>query len=238
MFNNFDLSSYLIGLFVLFLSISVHEWAHAYFAYRMGDETALRAGRITLNPLKHFEPIGLMLILFGAPVAWGKPVPVNSNNFRRDVNRKNAMLWVSLAGITFNLILAVISAALFYTLILLYNILMLNSVEMPLFGLTLFKTLQHINYSLLFLNVNLAVFNLLPIPPLDGFELANRFLPDKWSYIINRNSRNIGFVLLLVIVFFNGPFSFFLGKIITPIVSLIEWPFKELTTWIFKLIVG
>lgn len=238
MFDNFDLSSYLIGLFVLFLSISVHEWAHAYFAYKMGDETALRAGRVTLNPMKHFEPIGLMLILFGAPVAWGKPVPVNSNNFRRDVNRKNAMLWVSLSGITFNLILAVVSAALFYTLVLLYNLLLFNSVEISTFATTVLQTLQQINYSLIFLNVNLAVFNLLPIPPLDGFELANRFLPDKWSYFINRNSRSIGFVLLMVIVFFNRPFSFFLGKIITPIVSLIQWPFKELTTWILKLIVG
>lgn len=238
MFDNFDLSSYLIGLFVLFLSISVHEWAHAYFAYKMGDETALRAGRVTLNPMKHFEPIGLMLILFGAPVAWGKPVPVNSNNFRRDVNRKNAMLWVSLSGITFNLILAVISAALFYTLVLLYNLLLFNSVEISTFATTVLQTLQQINYSLIFLNVNLAVFNLLPIPPLDGFELANRFLPDRWSYFINRNSRNIGFVLLMVIVFFNRPFSLFLGKIITPIVSLIQWPFKELTTWILKLIVG
>lgn len=238
MFDNFDLSSYLIGLFVLFLSISVHEWAHAYFAYKMGDETALRAGRVTLNPMKHFEPIGLMLILFGAPVAWGKPVPVNSNNFRRDVNRKNAMLWVSLSGITFNLILAVVSAALFYTLVLLYNLLLFNSVEISTFATTVLQTLQQINYSLIFLNVNLAVFNLLPIPPLDGFELANRFLPDRWSYFINRNSRNIGFVLLMVIVFFNRPFSLFLGKIITPIVSLIQWPFKELTTWILKLIVG
>lgn len=238
MFDNFDLSSYLIGLFVLFLSISVHEWAHAYFAYKMGDDTALRAGRVTLNPIKHFEPIGLMLILFGAPVAWGKPVPVNSNNFRRDVNRKNAMLWVSLSGITFNLILAVVSAALFYTLVLLYNLLLFNSVEISTFATTVLQTLQQINYSLMFLNVNLAVFNLLPIPPLDGFELANRFLPDKWSYFINKNSRNIGFVLLMVIVFFNRPFSLFLGKIITPIVSLIQWPFKELTTWILKLIVG
>lgn len=238
MFDNFDLSSYLIGLFVLFLSISVHEWAHAYFAYKMGDDTALRAGRVNLNPIKHFEPIGLMLILFGAPVAWGKPVPVNSNNFRRDVNRKNAMLWVSLSGITFNLILAVVSAALFYTLVLLYNLLLFNSVEISTFATTVLQTLQQINYSLMFLNVNLAVFNLLPIPPLDGFELANRFLPDKWSYFINKNSRNIGFVLLMVIVFFNRPFSLFLGKIITPIVSLIQWPFKELTTWILKLIVG
>ena len=238
MFDNFDLNSYLIGLFVLFLSISVHEWAHAYFAYKMGDETALRAGRITLNPIKHFEPIGLMLILFGAPVAWGKPLPVNSNNFRRDVNRKNAMLWVSLSGITFNLILAVVAAALFYTIALIYNLLVFNSVELSGLSLTVLTTLQQINYSLIFLNVNLAVFNLLPIPPLDGFELANRFLPDKWSYIINQYSRNIGFVLLMVIVFFNRPFSMFLGKIITPIVSLIEWPFRELSTWIFNLIVG
>ena len=231
MFENFDLQSYLIRLFVLFLSVSVHEWAHAYTAYKQGDDTSMHLGRVTLNPMKHFEPFGLMLILLRAPIAWGKPVPVNPNRFRRDLNRKNAMLKVSLAGISMNLLLAFVSVALYYVL----ELIVIFTAIMP--GTVVFNVLMVISRILLSLfsaNVGLAVFNLLPVPPLDGFELINRFLPEPWSYWMQDNERNIGMVFMLFIVFFNNQFGAFLSTIIYPVMLVLEWPWAKLAELILS----
>lgn len=223
MFGQFDLRSYLIRIFVLFLSISVHEWAHAYSAYRYGDDTAALQGRLTLNPLKHFEPIGLGLLLLGAPIAWAKPVPINPGRFRRGVNMKNATLVVSLSGIFCNLILAFIGSFLFYFT----HYLMLVSN----FGgnvLVVMQTLNQIALVLLLSNVFLAIFNLLPLPPLDGFELFSRLLPQRWVWWLESKAFIISSVMLLIIVFFRGPFSAFLNVIATPVLFVLQWPWVTL----------
>lgn len=227
MIGNFDVVGYLLGLLVLFLSVSVHEYAHAKAAYDMGDKTAYYAGRMTLNPIKHFEPLGLILILLRAPVAWGKPVPVNPRNIDDDRDYKKATLWIALAGITSNLILAVIAVALYYLL----GIVLLAFKPVGT-AVTIINTIQSLCFSLMFTNINLAVFNILPVPPLDGFELWGRLLPAKWTQWMNRNARYIGLVFFLIIVFFNRPFGRFLRLIINPLVKVINFPFRK----IFELI--
>lgn len=229
MIGNFDLVNYLIGIVVILLSVSVHEYAHARAAYGYGDDTAAERGRLTLNPLVHFEPFGFILILLRAPIAWGKPVPVNPNRFRRDVDYKKAMLWVSLSGVTANLILAIIGAALYYSLwaIIFY-------ISPTGFLMNIMNVLMAISIRLITQNVYLAVFNLLPIPPLDGFEWFSRLIPRNWSNLMISNQRNISMIMMMVIVFFNGPFSRVLSGIANPIISVITWPFIK----ILELIIG
>ncbi len=224
MFNNFDIVEYLIGILVIFLSISVHEYAHARAAYGYGDDTAYNAGRLTFNPIKHFEPFGLILILMGAPVAWGKPVPVNSSKFRSDVNYKRATLWVSLAGIVANLILAVIAAAVYTVLLILF----LNGILSGGFITQVMSILITIAMRLIGQNVVLAVFNFLPVPPLDGFELFSRVLPRKTVMWLRQNQQIIGMVFIFAIVFFNRQFGIIISTISGPIINVILWPFNQL----------
>ncbi len=222
--GNIDLKTYLIRLFVLFLSISVHEWAHAYSAYRYGDDTAYHMGRVTLNPIRHFEPIGLMLILIGAPIAWAKPVPINPSRFRREVNRSNAMLWVSLSGITCNFILAFTGAGLFYTA----QFLFFRGGIAAGTAATLIGVLRDVAVMLMSINVFLAIFNLLPLPQLDGFELFSRILPRQVVWWMQSNARAISMAMLLVIVFLRAPFSRFLMAIASPILRVLQWPWAQL----------
>ncbi len=221
--SGFNLQTYLMRLFVLFLSISVHEYAHARAAYGYGDDTAALQGRMTLNPLRHFEPIGLLMILIGAPIAWAKPVPVNPSRFRPDVDRSKAMLWVSLAGITSNLLLA-------FTGSFVYYLLQFIQYRFGVTGawITIFQVLQTTAAMLLVTNVYLAIFNLLPIPMLDGFELFSRILPKKVVWWLQNNSRVISLVMLLIIVFFNRQFSSFLNTIASPVIWLLQWPWQTL----------
>jgi Zn-dependent protease len=161
----------------LIYSIIFHELAHGWVAYRMGDPTAKMMGRLSLNPLKHLDPIGT-LMLFIVGFGWAKPVPVNFMNLRP---RRAGLILVSAAGILTNLLLALIAY------------LLLNRV--PMFNYSLFRILNN----LMQINIVLAVFNLVPIPPLDGSKILMGFLPARYQYGFAR-LEPYGFFIIIALV--------------------------------------
>ncbi len=180
-----------ILLLLLVPSLSIHEWAHAASAYRLGDDTAAREGRLTLNPLAHIDLIGTILLpLLGVPFGWAKPVPVNPMRFGRGVSMRTGMMLTAAAGPASNIALAVVATI---VLGLLFRFAPGLMGREGLLSTILFPLIQ--------LNVTLAVFNLLPIPPLDGSRIVDRFIPrhleDKWLQV----RRYATFLLLAVIVF-------------------------------------
>lgn len=194
--NIFSLNSiyYVIGLLC---AIIPHEVAHGYAAYRFGDTTAKDAGRLSFNPLKHLDILGfLSLLIF--KFGWAKPVPINPNRFSK---KKAGMIVVSLAGIITNFILFFISC-----------ILMIwahNKGYMVLFSI--FK------YILIF-NLSLGLFNLLPLPPLDGSKVVVTFLPQKWQYYFYNNEKYL--YIILVVLIFTGTITKFLDGPIDYFISL------------------
>lgn len=157
----FDLNSMLIALPGIFLALSIHECAHAYVAYLMGDDTAMREGRVSLNPIRHIDPVGFLMLLI-AKIGWAKPVPVDERNFEK---RKMGLFFVSIAGVVANLILAVV-----LTLLLKFLLPIVQN-----------EILFDMIVSAILINVSLATFNLLPFPPLDGFRIVSLFLPGHKS---------------------------------------------------------
>jgi len=179
-----------ISIIPVLLAITVHEAAHGYAAKHFGDKTAYFLGRITLNPIKHIDPVGTvvipgMLLLLSAPFlfGWAKPVPVNFSNLN---NPKKDMMWVALAGPASNLLMAIIWAII----------------------LGLFKS-SGASYALfiigmaqvgIMINLVLMLLNLLPIPPLDGGRMAVSLLPSPWSYKLASIERYGMFILIFLIV--------------------------------------
>ena len=150
----------------LVLSLTVHEWAHAATAKALGDDTAQRLGRLSLNPLDHIDPIGtLILPLLGIPFGWAKPVPINPLRFRRDIGMGTGVMLTALAGPASNLILALLIA------IVVGISTFLSPASIPSAAMPVVTTL-------IVLNVMLAFFNLLPIPPLDGSRVVDSLIPD------------------------------------------------------------
>ncbi len=149
----------------ILLALTVHEFAHGYVALKRGDSTAHDAGRLTLNPIAHLDPFGAIMLLFG-PFGWAKPVPVNSYNLK---NPKSDIIWVSLAGPASNILLAIVIG---------YTVRVLDAVVPGL--------LSNHPYMIEFIrkcieiNIGLAFFNLIPIPPLDGSQILAGILPDRW----------------------------------------------------------
>jgi len=218
-----DLVSHLlIYMVVLVLAISVHEAGHAWVSYKNGDDTAYMLGRVTLNPVAHTDPIGTLLIpiisfVFGAVgggleriplIGWGKPTPVNPRKWR---NYKVANVMVSIAGICGNLILAVIGFVSLKTLIA-TGVIDIRAEETGLMR----PFVIFLSY-LLTLNVSLAVFNLLPFPPLDGSKVLATFLPESAQPMIALLEQ-YGFLILLLLVYWGV-----LGYIIGPIFSLLGY---------------
>jgi Zn-dependent protease len=185
----------LVFIPVLLLSLTVHEFAHAWTARRYGDDTAERMGRLTLNPLAHADPIGTFILpLLNVPFGWAKPVPVNPARFRRDVSMASGMMWTSLAGPIANVLLAVLSTLLLG--------LLLRSAPDPAAaggGRGLPGILALFLYRMMQMNVVLAVFNLLPIPPLDGSRVVDAFLPARWRPQWETFSRYSMFLLLAIV---------------------------------------
>lgn len=184
---------------VLLFSMVAHEYAHGWVALRNGDPTAYQLGRLTWNPVKHIDPFMTILlpgilILTGSPVVLGgaKPVPVNPRNYR---NFRRGDILVSLAGITTNAILAVICALL---VPLLYGV----GVAIPA-AIPAAAVLQHMFIYGVWLNLALAAFNLLPIPPLDGSHVFKYVLPPAWALAYARIAR-YGLVILYALLFFGG----------------------------------
>jgi Zn-dependent protease len=184
------------ALFIIpmMLSLTVHEWAHAFSAYRLGDDTASREGRLTLNPMAHIDPIGTILLpLLGVPFGWAKPVPVNPTRFNRSVTMSTGMAITAAAGPLSNLVLAFICAV---TMGVMWRVAPTMVHREGVFGL--------LQYGLT-LNVGLAIFNLLPLPPLDGSRIVERWVPykyrDTWETF-----RSIAPMLLLVVIASGGLF--------------------------------
>ena len=152
----------------LVLSLSVHEWAHARAAFALGDGTAESKGRLTLDPLAHIDPVGTVLLpLMGVPFGWARPVPVDPTRFRRDISMRLGMLWVALAGPASNVGLAVGALGVYAVCA--------GSGSRLLLGLA-----GAAGYMVI-LNVLLALFNLVPVFPLDGSRVVDGLLPDRFS---------------------------------------------------------
>lgn len=188
----------------LLLALTLHEVAHGYVAYRLGDPTAKSLGRLSLNPLKHLDPIGTIAFFF-IKFGWAKPVPVNPNYFK---DPKKDMLWVALAGPATNLVLAIVSAALAKGLWLFASQIpystMAEAILVPLNGMLIASV---------WINLVLCIFNFLPIPPLDGSRILMGVLPNNLAASYMKFER-YGFVLVLILAF-----SGVLSKVIMPLIS-------------------
>lgn len=195
---------------LIFVMLPLHEWAHAFVATRLGDYTARWNGRLTLNPFAHLDPVGaVMLVLFG--LGYARPVPVNPRNFR---NPKRDMMLTALAGPVSNLLMALIS-------LIAYRVILL----LP-FG-NLLKEAAFIVFVVVFASVNLglAVFNLLPVPPLDGSRIFAFVLPARWVNTMEYYSRylTLGILLLLFTGVLDVPLDFLrhiLGGVLCAICGL------------------
>ena len=204
-----------IRLLIVFTILPIHEFAHAYAAKKLGDNTALIAGRLTLNPIAHVHPIGaFMLILFG--FGWAKPVPVNPRNFK-NYRRDNAL--VSFAGPLSNLCCAF--AAVFVIKVI-TGLFMVTSLYTN--GTAFFYILIALDYFAV-INVSLAVFNLLPIRPLDGSNILAYFLPAKINAFMYKytNYIQIGLFVFIYLGIFTGPLSWLIDKVYSLIYLLFFW---------------
>ena len=211
-----DLPQMLLMLPAILLSLSVHETAHGYVAYKLGDPTAKNLGRLTLNPMKHINPIGFLSMMFFG-VGWANPVPINTRYFK---NPRKGMAISAAAGPISNLFLAVI-----FTILL--RLVMIPAQSMidtalisgDVYGEELFSKpvffiiaiLATILYLGIFLNINLMLFNLIPLPPLDGSRIAYIFLPTDLYFKIMKYERYImiAFLVLLATNIITVPLDFF-----------------------------
>ena len=193
-----ELLSILIAFPALLFSLSAHEWAHGFAAYKQGDGFAKASGRLTLNPFKHLDPLGTLLMLL-VGFGWAKPVPVVPSNFK---NGRKSMIIVSIAGVLTNLILAVISIFLLYFIqyIIFRDFAWLTSEAGSMAATVVFQVLMY----LVIININLAVFNLVPIPPLDGSRVIYAIAPDGIRELMKKLEGPAGIFLVYILIFFFG----------------------------------
>lgn len=184
----------------ILIALTFHEFAHGLAAYAMGDDTAKNAGRLSLDPMKHIDPIGFIM-LFIMRFGWAKPVPINENNFKHE---RLGLFFVSIAGITMNLILALIfQLILFFTA----DIVQLSAYVDVMRGIV-------------WINIMLAAFNLLPIPPLDGSKIIYTFLPKNLRFTFYKYE-SYGSIILIILLL-TGGISLLLNPVISALISFLN----------------
>ena len=201
--------SILLGLIPSLLCITLHELSHGYVAYRLGDATAKSRGRLTLNPLKHLDPMGLLMMLV-FHVGWAKPVPVNMYNFK---NPKRGMAITALAGPVSNVLIAIVFVFLYGMLYIPLGYSRAGAYILEMIRLTAY------------ISLGLAIFNLLPIPPLDGSKVLFSMIRDESYYKLMRYER-YGSILMLLLVASGAlgrPLSMAISTLFSSLIPLAQW---------------
>ncbi|MGN1073669.1 MAG: site-2 protease family protein [Eubacteriales bacterium] len=208
-FSNFNLADFLITVCAVILALSVHELYHGLVAYKLGDPTAKNAGRLTLNPLAHLDPLGLVcMVLFR--FGWAKPVPIDMRYFKHP---RRDMAIVAAAGPVSNLLFGTLCVFCYYLLVLYAPANAFLSAMATFFA------------TLAVLNVGFAVFNLLPVPPLDGSRVVGLFLPQKWYWKIMQYERYIQVVVMLLLYLgvLTRPLAYARQFVMNGIESFVRW---------------
>ncbi len=210
--NGINISMLIISVPPILLALTLHEYAHGYVAYRFGDPTAKLMGRLTLNPLAHLDPFGTLMI-FLVRFGWAKPVPVDPRYLR---NPKRDMMWIAAAGPGMNMLLALISGLLLRAMI---------SMGMRGQSMSIADILFMMVYLSVYINLALAVFNILPIPPLDGSRILAGILPRRYEPTLRMLEMRGPMILMGVILL--GMFTniHIIGRMIGPFVTFFMWVF-------------
>jgi len=199
----------ILSIPAVLLAITVHEFGHAFAAYKLGDDTPVRQGRLSLNPMDHVDPLGIAMLLF-AHIGWGKPVQVDPRNYNRDISVEKADAIVSFAGPLMNFITAIIFALIYCAIFKFAGLAFWTS--------NIGNIIITIIGGVVTLNIGLGVFNMIPLPPLDGSKIFLPVLPRNAKYWFIQHEQMFYFVFLIIWI------TGIAGSLISPIISQItEW---------------
>lgn len=213
----FDL---ILSVPAVLLAITVHEFGHAFAAYKLGDDTPLRQGRLSLNPFDHVDPLGLAMLLF-AHIGWGKPVQIDPRNYNRNISVEKADAIVSFAGPLMNFITAIVFALIYCAIMKFAGAVFV----MSKIGIIIVSIIIYI----ITMNIGLGVFNLIPLPPLDGSKIFLPILPrNAKSWFIEHEQT---FYFIFLIIWITG----IAGRLISPIIGWMTNQILGLAMTIFKI---
>ena len=205
--------SLLLSIPAVLIAITVHEFGHAFAAYKLGDDTPLRQGRLSLNPLDHIDPLGIAMLLF-VHIGWGKPVQIDPRNYNRNISVEKADAIVSFAGPLMNFIIAIVVALIYCAIFKFAGVAFLASNIGMIIMLILADCIT--------MNIGLGVFNLIPLPPLDGSKIFLPILPYNAKTWFMQYEQV--FYIIFLVIWITG----IAGRLISPIIG-------QMTNWILSL---
>ena len=205
--------SLILSIPAVLLAITVHEFVHAFSAYKLGDDTPLRQGRLSLNPLDHIDPLGIAMLLF-VHIGWGKPVQIDPRNYNRNISVEKADAIVSFAGPLMNFITAIIVALIYCAIY--------KFAGMAFLASNIGMIIMLILADCITMNIGLGVFNLIPLPPLDGSKIFLPILPYNAKTWFMQYEQV--FYIIFLVIWITG----IAGRLISPIIG-------QMTNWILSL---
>lgn len=215
--NPMELLALLLTLPGVIVAITFHEFAHAFVADKLGDDTPRRQGRLNLNPLSHIDPVGFFMLIF-AHFGWGKPVEINPANFNRKRSMSAQEALVALAGPVMNLIIAIVLTIILFTITTFTPTFILSTTGM-LIGLTFQMAIS--------VNIGLGVFNLIPLPPLDGSKILMHFLPYNAKTWFENNVQI--FYIVFIVLWVTNLISY----IISPVINIVSTGIYSMVSALF-----
>ena len=217
--NPMELLALLLTLPGVIVAITFHEFAHAFVADKLGDDTPRRQGRLNLNPLSHIDPVGFFMLIF-AHFGWGKPVEINPANFNRKRSMSAQEALVALAGPVMNLIIAIVLTIILFAIITFAPTFILSTTGM-LIGITLQMAIS--------VNIGLGVFNLIPLPPLDGSKILMHFLPYNAKTWFENNAQIFYFIFIALWV------TNLISYVISPVINIVSTGIYSMVSALFGI---